>query len=60
MEKETIGDCTLYMGDCLDIMPALDKVDMVVTSPPYDDLRDYGESFSGFNWSSCIDWFREV
>jgi site-specific DNA-methyltransferase (adenine-specific) len=32
---ETIGDCTLYLADCLDIMPALDVVDAVVTDPPY-------------------------
>jgi len=30
-----IGDCTLYLGDCLDIMPTLGKVDAVVTDPPY-------------------------
>jgi len=33
--KEVIGDCTLYLGDCLEIMPTLDKVDAVVTDPPY-------------------------
>jgi len=33
--KEVIGDCTLYLGDCLGIMPTLDKVDAVVTDPPY-------------------------
>ena len=31
----TIGDCTLYHGDCLEILPKLDKVDAVVTDPPY-------------------------
>lgn len=33
--KEIIGDCTLYLGDCLDVMPTLGKVDAVVTDPPY-------------------------
>jgi DNA modification methylase len=33
--KEVIGDCTLYLGDCLEVMPALGKVDAVVTDPPY-------------------------
>lgn len=33
--KEVIGDCTLYLGDCLSIMPTLDPVDAVVTDPPY-------------------------
>jgi DNA modification methylase len=32
---ETIGDCTLYLGDCLDILPTLGPVDAVVTDPPY-------------------------
>jgi DNA modification methylase len=33
--KEVIGDCTLLLGDCMEIMPALGKVDAVVTDPPY-------------------------
>ncbi|NIR49992.1 site-specific DNA-methyltransferase [candidate division KSB1 bacterium] len=41
-----IGDCQLFLGDCLDIMPHLPKVDAVITSPPYDNLREYGKSFS--------------
>lgn len=36
---ERIGDCTLYLGDCLDIMPTLDPVDAVVTDPPYHSLK---------------------
>jgi site-specific DNA-methyltransferase (adenine-specific)/modification methylase len=32
---ETIGNCELYLGDCLDILPALGTVDAVVTDPPY-------------------------
>jgi site-specific DNA-methyltransferase (adenine-specific) len=32
---ETIGDATLYLGDCIDILPTLDKVDAVITDPPY-------------------------
>ena len=30
MRKEVIGDCQLYLGDCLEIMPTLGKVDAVV------------------------------
>jgi DNA modification methylase len=30
-----IGDATLYHGDCMEILPTLDKVDAVVTDPPY-------------------------
>jgi len=32
---ETIGDATLYLGDCREILPELGKVDAVVTDPPY-------------------------
>ena len=32
---ETIGDATLYLGDCREILPKLGKVDAVVTDPPY-------------------------
>jgi DNA modification methylase len=32
---ESIGDATLYLGDCREILPSLPKVDAVVTDPPY-------------------------
>ena len=35
MRVETIGNATLYLGDCRDILPTLGKVDAVVTDPPY-------------------------
>lgn len=35
MRLERIGDATLYLGDCRDILPTLGKVDAVVTDPPY-------------------------
>lgn len=33
--KEIIGNCTLYLADCMDVMPHLGRVDAVVTDPPY-------------------------
>lgn len=33
--KEVIGDCVLYEADCMDILPHLEKVDAVVTDPPF-------------------------
>ena len=30
-----IGDATLYLGDCLAILPTLEPVDALVTDPPY-------------------------
>jgi len=35
-----IGDATLYHGDCLEILPILEKVDAVVTSPPYNLIKE--------------------
>ena len=35
MRKEIIGNATLYLGDCLEILPTLPKVDAVITDPPY-------------------------
>ena len=35
VEPVIIGDATLYLGDCREILPALGRVDAVVTDPPY-------------------------
>lgn len=38
---EVIGDATLYLGDCREILPMLGTIDAVVTDPPY-----------GMNWNT--------
>jgi DNA modification methylase len=35
MKPVVIGNATLYLGDCMDILPTLPKVDAVITDPPY-------------------------
>ena len=35
MRIERIGDATLYLGDCMEVLPTLGKVDAVITDPPY-------------------------
>jgi site-specific DNA-methyltransferase (adenine-specific) len=35
MRVEQIGDATLYLGDCMEVLPTLGKVDAVITDPPY-------------------------
>lgn len=35
MESVTIGCCTLYHADCLDVLPLLSGVDAVISDPPY-------------------------
>jgi len=35
MNPVIIGNATLYLGDCKTILPTLEKVDAVITDPPY-------------------------
>jgi modification methylase len=35
MKKVEIGNATLYLGDCAEILPTLGQFDVVITSPPY-------------------------
>jgi hypothetical protein len=41
---EVIGDATLYLGDCLDVMPDLQAVDMVLCDLPYGTTRNKWDS----------------
>lgn len=49
MRVERIGDATLYLGDCLEVLPTLGKVDAVVTDPPY----GLGERMKGGTWGAA-------
>ena len=44
---ETIGNATLYLGDCREILPTLPKVDLVLTDPPYGIGADKGAAVGG-------------
>jgi DNA modification methylase len=35
---ETIGRATLYLGDCLDVLPSIETVDQIICDPPYEQL----------------------
>ena len=39
MQIETIGNATLYLGDCRDILPTLPRVDAVITDIPYGEVN---------------------
>jgi site-specific DNA-methyltransferase (adenine-specific) len=57
MRIEKIGAATLYLGDCRDVLPTLGNVDAVVTSPPYDDMRNYAGSLTEWGepvWQDII------
>lgn len=61
--KEVIGNQTLILGDCREIMPTLGRVDAVVTDPPYG--IDYGRAggFSALHgwgqWRENVAWDKE-
>ena len=50
VKEERIGDCRLILGDCLEVMPLLGRVDAVVTDPPYE-LSSIGPGASHFGVS---------
>ena len=54
--KEIIGDATLYLGDCSEILPTLDKVDAVVTDPPYGIGESAGKNKSRGNLALAKDY----
>ncbi len=49
-------------GDCLEVMKDWPDncVDLVVTSPPYNIGKDYGEYRDDRPWPEFMDWFRVV
>lgn len=49
VKEERIGDCRLILGDCLQVMPLLGKVDAVVTDPPYGISMDRGAGGGGYD-----------
>jgi len=46
MRIEKIGNATLYLGDCMEVVPTLDKVDAVITDPPYVISTSGGSSYA--------------
>lgn len=51
-ERVIIGNATLYLGDCRDILPTLGKVDAVVTDPPYG-IAEKWKGGSGHGWGKA-------
>jgi len=49
MNPVTIGNATLYLGDCAEILPTIKKVDAVCTDPPYKLSQTYGTSIDADN-----------
>ena len=55
MSKVQIGDATLYLGDCMEILPTLDRVDAMITDPPY----GLGKRMQGGTWGAKTE-FKEM
>jgi DNA modification methylase len=53
-----VDGITIYHSDCREILPYLPKVDLVLTSPPYGNIRDYGGH--KFDVTSCINPITSV
>lgn len=47
MRKETIGQATLYLADCREVLPLLAPVSAVITDPPYGILNLAGDVAGG-------------
>lgn len=56
VEPVIIGDCQLYLGDCMDILPTLGKVDAVVADPPYGIGEAAGKNKSRGNMAIAKDY----
>lgn len=56
MRIETIGNAVLYLADCREVIPTLDKVDAVITDPPYNVGKDYGTHNDSMPDSEYAEW----
>jgi DNA modification methylase len=58
------GSVTIYYGDCREILPALERVGLVLTDPPYNVGKDYGEHDDAMTPEAyeawCREWFEPV
>lgn len=51
--KEIIGNCTLYLGDCLEVMPMLGEVEHVFSDPPYGIGESQKKNLSRHSKAEC-------
>lgn len=61
MSKVIIGNATLYLGDCMEVLPTLERVDAVITDPPYgiNAARTRNSAKDGWVDYGCDGWDKE-
>jgi site-specific DNA-methyltransferase (adenine-specific) len=51
---------TMHVGDCLEVLPALDPVDVVIADPPYNVGKNYTSHDDAMPAEAYIAWLRAV
>lgn len=54
VEKVVIGNATLYLGDCMDVLPAIGPFDAVITDPPYGQAYKVNTFYAGGTRDSAV------
>ena len=52
MQENLLPGIELVNGDCAAVLPGLPPADLILTSPPYDNLRDYGGYNGAFDFDA--------
>ena len=57
MKTAKIGRATIHNMDCMDFLKGCEdnQFDLCITSPPYDQLRDYNGNISQWSESKCFE-----
>lgn len=50
----------IYHGDCREVLPKLDKVDLVITDPPYNAGKDYGTHNDSMSKEDYAQYCKEI
>ena len=58
--KVEIGDATLYHADCKDVLPLLDRVDAVVTDPPYFKVLNCAWDKQWADQKGYLAWLKDI
>ena len=60
VQKVVIGNAELYLGDCMEVLPTLGRVDAVITDPPYGVNGGSGTIGAASTKTKYIDGFSDT